>query len=327
MKIIKPRVGMFLKTLSMTMLCGASISAMADYPERSIKMIVAYGAGGGTDIAARTLAPYIEKYMGENVSIVIENKPGAGGEIGFTELAKASPDGYTIGFVNTPNLITIPIQRKARYSLADFTPIGNVVDDPGAFSVSINSQIKSLGDLVSYANEHPGKLTYGTTGIGGDDHLAALAFEKQTNIKMKHIPFKGSADVRTAALGEHIDLANMNMSEAIADGQEGNLLILGQMGESRWSEAPNVPTFMEQGYDVVSGSMRGLAAPAGLPSDIQKRLEKALEQAVSDPEFAAKAKDQNLPLSYMNSKDFGATLQRLHDIYNAIWTAEPWIKG
>ncbi|HYG55743.1 MAG TPA: tripartite tricarboxylate transporter substrate-binding protein, partial [Burkholderiales bacterium] len=112
-----------------------SCVAIAAYPERPITMIVAYSAGGGTDLVARAIAPFIEKYLGNNAKIVVMNRPGAGGEIGFAALANAQPDGYTIGFINTPNVLTIPIERKAQYSTDKFELLANIVDDPGNFSV------------------------------------------------------------------------------------------------------------------------------------------------------------------------------------------------
>src|SRR5215218_8827751 len=112
-----------------------STMAMGAYPERPINMIVAYSPGGGTDLVARAIAPYIEKYLGNGARIVIMNRPGAGGEIGFAALAGSPPDGYTIGFINTPNVITIPIERKAQYQASQFELLANIVDDPGNFSV------------------------------------------------------------------------------------------------------------------------------------------------------------------------------------------------
>tara|TARA_B100000378_G_scaffold254153_1_gene230491 strand:- start:99 stop:1055 length:957 start_codon:yes stop_codon:yes gene_type:complete len=301
-------------------------AAHAEYPDRPINMIVSYSAGGGTDIAARTLAPFIEKYLGDDASIVVLNKPGAGGEIGFTELAQSKPDGYTIGFINTPNLLTIPIQRKARYSLESLTPIANVIDDPDAFSFLPSSNIKSLEELIAYAKEHPGEVTYGTTGLGSDDHLSALEFERKTGVKLKHIPFPGNADVRTAVLGGHVMMASMNISETIADVHEGNLVVLGQMAAERWDGAPDVPTFREQGYDIIMGSMRGIGAPANLPDDIKAKLEAAVKAAVEDPEFQEKAKQQHLALSYLDSKDFLAELQSLNATFEELWKTEPWVQ-
>lgn len=315
------------KLLMASMLAVAGIaSAQAEYPERPITMLVAYSAGGGTDVAARTLAPYIAKYLGNNASIVIVNKSGAGGEVGFTELALAKPDGYTIGFINTPNILTIPIARKARYSLASFAPIANVVEDAGAFSVLPTHNMKTLKDLVAYAKANPGKVTYGSTGIGSDDHLAALSFERLAGVKMKHVPFQGSAKMRAAVLGGHVMIADMNISEAIAEVDEGKLVALGQMGEKRWSGAPNVPTFKEQGYDIVMGSMRGIAAPAGTDPAIIAKIDAAVKKAIDDPEFQQKAKQQKLPLAYIGSKDFEKVLQTQTKTFEQLWKDDPWVK-
>src|SRR3954468_2977438 len=159
-------------------------------------MIVAYSPGGGTDLVARAIAPYIEKYLGNDARIVILNKPGAGGEIGFAALASSLPDGYTIGFVNTPNVITIPIERKAQYTIDKFELLANIVDDPDNFSVHADSPIRNLKQLADYARSKPGEVTVGTTGVGSDDHLAMLLFEKYAGVKMNHIPMKGAADVK-----------------------------------------------------------------------------------------------------------------------------------
>lgn len=305
---------------------ASAMPALAEYPERAINMIVAYSAGGGTDIAARTLAPFVEKYLGEGASIVVLNRPGAGGEIGFTELAQAEPDGYTIGFVNTPNLLTIPIQRDARYSLESFRPIGNVVDDPGAFSFLPDSGIQTFDDMIAFAKENPGKLTYGSTGLGSDDHLSALQFERLTGVELKHIPFPGNADVRTAVLGGHVMMASMNISETIADVHEGSLHALGQMAKDRWDGAEEVATFGEQGYDIIMGSQRGLAAPAGVPDDIIAKLEAAVKSAIEDPEFQEKAKQQHLPLAFMGSEEFEKNLQAQTATYETLWTETPWVQ-
>jgi len=313
-------------TLAAAALVASAAAAQAEYPERPINMIVAYSAGGGTDIAARTLAPFIEKHLGADASIVVLNRPGAGGEIGFTELAQAEADGYTIGFINTPNILTIPIQRAARYSLDSFTPIANVVDDPGAFSVLPSSEIKTFDDLIAYAKANPNKVTYGSTGLGSDDHLAALEFERITGVQLKHVPFPGNADVRTAVLGGHIMMASMNISETIGDVHEGALHALGQMATERWDGAPDIPTFKEQGYDVVMGSMRGIGAPKGIPEEVAKRLEAAVKAAVEDPEFQAKATQQHLALSFRDSADYLAELTSLSATFQALWEKTPWVQ-
>lgn len=299
-------------------------AAQAKYPDRPITMIIAYSAGGGTDIAARTLAPYIEKYIGTSITVI--NKPGAGGQIGFTELAHSKPDGYTIGFINTPNLLTIPIQRKTQYSLKNLAPIANVVYDPGAFSMLVTNKVKNLKDLIDFAKKNPGVVTYGTTGIGSDDHLAALAFERENGIKMTHIPFKGNNKVRAALLGGHIMMASMNISQSIADFEDGKINIFGQMSEKRWAGAPQIPTFKEQGFDIIMGSDRGIGAPAGMDPKIISIISEAVSEAIADPEFQKKAKKQNLPLTYMSAKQFTEHLEKSEKNFQKIWDETPWAK-
>ena len=201
------RLRTWLATAAATTVAFLGCAAQA-YPDKPISMIVAYGPGGGTDLTARVIGPFIEKHLGGGAKIVVVNRPGAGGEIGFTALADAAPDGYTIGFINTPNVLSIPIERKTGYSWERFELLGNIVDDPGGFSVHNAGEIKTLADLVTYAKANPNTVTVGTTGVGSDDHLAMLAFQKITGVKMTHVPFPGSSAVRTALVGRHITVGS-----------------------------------------------------------------------------------------------------------------------
>lgn len=310
--------------LGSTVLAGSAIAQ--EYPSRSIDMIVAYSAGGGTDIAARTLVPFIEEYLPGDATINVINRPGAGGEIGFTALANADPDGYTIGFVNLPNLLTTAIQRETDYDLSSFQPIADIVYDPGAFGASADAEFDDLEGLIEYAENKSGPVTYGTTGIGSDDHLAALTFARQAGIEMRHVPFNGAADVRASLLGGQIDLASTNVSELIDYANSGDVVILGQMAEERWSGAPEIPTFKEQGFDVVMGSDRGLAAPTGFPEDALTTLQTAVEAAVADPDFQKRAQEQRLPLSFMDADAFGEKLVRMNENLQDLWQEQPWVK-
>src|SRR3989442_1758783 len=173
-------------------------------------------AGGGTDLVARALAPYLEKYLGGGAKFVIVNRAGAGGEVGFTALANAPADGYTIGFVNTPPLMTIPIERAAQFGGPQrFELLGNIVDDPCNFAVHSDTPVRTLQELAAYARANPGKVTVGTTGIGSDDHLLMLMFERAAGVKMTHVPFKGSADVRTALASKQIEVPAINVGESL----------------------------------------------------------------------------------------------------------------
>jgi tripartite-type tricarboxylate transporter receptor subunit TctC len=314
-----------LPALVLSVAAVAPAFAESTYPAQPIKMIVAYGAGGGTDIIARLMAQYMAKYLANNASIVVVNRPGAGGAIGFAELAKAPADGYTIGFINTPNVLTIPIERKSNFQWQDFDLLGNAVDDPGNFSVHADSQFKTLKDLVSYAKAHPGEVTYGTTGIGSDDHLSAMMLERAAGIKMTHLPFKGAAEVHNGVLSKQITVAAMNIGEALQYAKGGSTIRqLGQMSIARTTLAPNVPTFKEQGYEIVMASLRGLAAPKGLPPAVREQLVSAVQKAAADPEFQAKAAGFFAPLRYLPPPAYAAELKEAEAGFRQLWQVMPW---
>jgi tripartite-type tricarboxylate transporter receptor subunit TctC len=296
--------------------------AQGGFPDRPITMIVAFAPGGGTDLAARTLARFMERDLGQPVVVV--NRAGAGGEIGWGELARARPDGYTIGFTNTPNLLTVPIERQARFRFEDFEPIANIVDDPGGLWVRADSPVTSLAGLVEMARRQPGALSYGSTGVGSDDHLAMLALERLTGTQFLHVPFGGSSQVRTALLSKQLTLAAMNMGEGFADWKQGIMRPLGAMATRRWEGAPEVPTFREQGFDLVEGSMRGVGAPAGLPRPVLDRLAQAVHRTVQDAEFQAAATQQALPLRYLGPDEYRAELLALKAQYETLWAQHPW---
>jgi tripartite-type tricarboxylate transporter receptor subunit TctC len=314
-----------LPVLALSVAVAAPSFAQSTYPATPIKLIVAYAAGGGTDIIARTVAMAMQKNLGSSASIVVLNRPGAGGGIGFTELAAAPADGYTIGFINTPNVLTIPIERKSNFHWQNYDLLGNVVDDPGNFSVHADTPIKNLAELAAYAKANPGKVTYGTTGIGSDDHLAALMFERAAGVRLTHVPFKGAAEVHNAIASKQVLVAAMNIGEALQYQKGGTpLRHLGQMSEQRSTLAPNVPTFKEQGYDVIMASLRGVAAPKNLPPAIREQLVNALQKAVADPEFQAKAAATFAPIRYLAPAAYANELKNDEAGFKQLWQQMPW---
>ncbi len=296
--------------------------ARAWQPDRPLTMVVAFAAGGGTDVAARTIARFMERDLG--VSIVVLNRPGAGGEIGFTELARARPDGHTIGFINTPHIVTLPIERRTRFRLEDFQLIANIVDDPGGIWVRADSPIRTFADLLTAARGDPGGVGYGTTGVGSDDHLAMLALERKAGVRFLHVPFGGSAQVKQNLVSRAIPVAVMNVAEGVNEMRQGLLRPLAQMGATRWSEMADLPTLRELGFDVVEGSMRGMAAPAGIPPEALARLSQALQRTVADPEFQAAARNQFLPLRFLEPSAYLRELTALRENYQALWNQHPW---
>lgn len=311
------------------LLCAATLpmgARAAGYPERPIDLIVSYGPGGGTDLVARMMAPFLQKYLGNDARIVVLNKPGAGGAIGFTEIARAKPDGYTIGFINTPNMLTIPIERQTAFTWRSFDLLGNLIDDPGSFAVLNDSPLKTLADLADYARKNPGRATVGTTGTGSDDHLAMLRFQRASSTKLNHVPYKGAGEVRGALASGEIMIGAINVGEALQYQKGGTpLRFLGQMSKARSSALPDVPTFKEQGFDFELASLRGLAAPRGLPEEVRAKLVKAVKQTYDDPEFQAKARDLFAPLRYLSPDDYRRTLEAGEAEFREQWKEAPWI--
>jgi len=317
-----------LRAIASTRRCLVALGAMlalaahAAFPERPISIVVPFSAGGGTDLTARLLARAMEKHGGQ--SVVVLNRVGAGGEIGMAFVAGAPADGYTLGIINTPNALTIPIERKAKFSLDSLHLLANIVDDPGTLSVHADSPIRTIADLVAAARLAPDTLTYGTAGVGSAGHISMLLLEKAAGIQLRHIPFKGTAEVRTALLARQIDVATANLGEALGFAQGQPWRTLGQMAPRRSRMAANLPTFTEAGYAVESGSLRGLGAPKGLSPETSQALEALIAKAVNDPEFQAAALKAEQDLRYIPREAYVRTMREMEKKFQSLWSSSPW---
>lgn len=313
----------FLKT---TALSGAIIltagAALAEYPEKPIEVIVGYDAGGGTDVMARTVAPFLEKYLGDGTSVVIKNVPGASGQIGVTEAATADPDGYTLGTFNLPGMMARTIDREAGYDRDSFTYLANVVNDPNVIVTSKDSGLDTLDKLIAAAKADPGAITVAMSSLGGDDHFALIKLGNLTETEYTIVPFKGSAPARTALMGGHVAMGILNISE-VAEFQN-ELNVLGVATEERSPFAPDLPTFKEQGLDLTNGSMRGFIAPAGLPDDVTAKLLEAFVQLEGDADFVAAMQATANPVDILTGDDFKALTSELYDLANGVWQSDPW---
>ena len=308
-------------TLAAAMLMTAA-TAFAEYPEKPITVIVGYSAGGGTDVMARNVAPFLEKYLGDGASVVVKNMPGASGQIGITEVANADPDGYTLGTYNLPGMMARTLDRKTDYSADSFTFLANIVNDPNVIVTSKKTEIDTLEKLIEQAKTNPGAITVGMSSLGGDDHLALTKFQDVTGTEFMIVPFKGSAPARTAILGGHVAAGVLNVSEVAKFAEELNVLGLAQKERSEF--APDVPTMAEQGVELINGSMRGFVAPKGLPSDVEAKLMKAFEQASKDPELLAKMSATANPVSVALAEDFEKLNGELYQLAKQIWETTPW---
>lgn len=309
-------------SLAAALLSGTAGVALADWPtDRPIEMIVAFAPGGGTDIMLRTLAPFIEAELDTQVAVL--NRPGASGEIAYTALSQARPDGYTISSLNTPGFLTMQIDRELRFDPAEICPIARIVEDPGTFIVQTSSEFQTLADVVAHAKENPGAVAVATTGVGTDEHLAMLQLEQAADIDLTPVPFAGANEAKTALLGGHVSMIGLNAGE-YATSDKNAFRALAQFSEERSALAPDLPTAKEQGFDVIMSSERGLAAHCDVPEDIRAKLAAAVDAALANPEFQEKASQQSLPISYQSGAEWQqampARLERFTEIFKLIET-------
>jgi len=294
--------------------------------ERPIQIIVPFPPGGGTDVNLRAMIPHFERHL-PGARFIVLNRPGAGAEIGYTAMAQAAPDGYTIGTIITPSLQTITIERQPRYRLEDFAYLGTIVADPSGFHVAPDSPIRSMADLITRARENPGAISVGTAGIGSDDHLLMIALEDAAGIRLNHIPFAGQAPTVTALIGGHIQVASMNMGESVSLIREGRVRPLATAGRARFDMTPDVPSFREAGYAIDTGVVRSLVIPVATPEPIQRRLAAMLAATMHDPAWIAEAERLFVPLHYLDPAATRALVFREQEALRVLWTRRPWKDG
>ncbi len=297
-------------------------AARADYPDHPITLIVPLAAGGGTDISARTMAKYLEKEL--NGHVVVVNRPGAAGAIGLSEVARAAPDGYTLGIVNTPGIVSIPIERNAGFTLDSFEFLAATTYDPGTISVRSDGPFKTLADFIAEAKKRPGELTVATQGAGSAGHLAVLMLEKTAGIKLKPVPYGGSADNRNALLSGEVDAVAVNFGEALSFSQGTPWRILGVMSDKRNPLDDKIPTFAESGNALQSGSLRGFAGPKGMPPEVVSKLTLALRKIGNDPHYIATSSKTFQPPIYLEGKDYVAALHSTQANLEKVWADTPW---
>lgn len=285
---------------------ASTLAAQEVYPSKPINLIVAFPPGGSTDIGARVVASIAEKAVGQ--SIVVVNKGGAGGQVGWTELSRAKPDGYTIGFLNLPatNTAVTDPDRKAIFTEASFIPIINQVLDPGVVWVKADSRFKTMKDLLEEAKAKPGTIRAATTGILSDDHLAILMSEEVyagANFRIVHLD--GGATQLKEILSGNVDVAFDNVGSIVARIRTGEVRALAVLDHDRSKFLPDVPTMKELGYPtVISSSTRGIGAPKGTPQAVIDKLAAVFEKAMADPEHVKKLEEQGLAIKVMKGADY-----------------------
>ena len=302
--------------------------AQAAWPgERPIEVVVPYPPGGGVDSTTRVLLRFVQNHL-PGARFVVVNRPGAGGQLGYEAVSNAPADGWTLCAVTAPAMLAMPIERPVRYQPLEFTFLANVVDDPNAFFVAAASRLRTLADLVAAARAQPQALSYGSTGVGGDDHIAMLAFEALSGIPpMVHAPFAGSAPGTQALLGGHLGLLVGNIGEGLSLMREGQLRCLGVAAPARFAQAAGVPTFREQGFDLAAGASRGLVGPPGMPAAVRTRLEAAFTAALADAAFLQEAQRLGMSLRPLVGEDYRRMLAGMDASLRDLWRRRPWREG
>ncbi len=227
--------------------------------------------------------------------------------------------------INPPAINALEVEGKAKFKIADYQPIANLVYDPCILVVSKDSPYKTLAELMDAARAAPGTIVVGISGAAGSsDHIGLLDVNRQAKIEFKPAFFGGTSPTKQAILGGHIPAATMNLSEVLPLLREGDLRILGIMSEERSDYLKDAPTFKEQGIDLVVTASRGIVAPKGVPADIVKKLEKAVYDAMNDPEYLESAKKSEIPLHYLNAEDYRKLLEQLSVNLVETWKVTPW---
>ncbi|MCV7173725.1 tripartite tricarboxylate transporter substrate binding protein [Mycobacterium manitobense] len=289
--------------------CGRpteSGSAGDGFPgNKPIELVVSFAPGGAVDTAARLVAPELEKNLGTNVEVV--NRPGAGGQIGYTELTGAKADGYTIGATGSPSVVVSPLDpaRGATYTRESFQPLGMQVVDPAVVGVAPDSPYESLSSLIDAAKAAPGTITATTTGIQTGEHFAIADMNEVTGAELSPVHFsEGQSQAVAAFLGNHVQVYVGSTSDVIDLVKQNKIRVLGVMDTQRSKFLPDVPTFQESGYDVVSTTARGYSAPAGLPDAVSKKLQEALKSAIEKQEVVTKMTDLGLETRYLDATQY-----------------------
>jgi tripartite-type tricarboxylate transporter receptor subunit TctC len=294
-------------------------SAAQDYPSRSIRMVVPYTAGGAADTVARAVGSRLGDLLGQPV--VVENRTGAGGIIGSDYVAKAAPDGYTLLSTLGPSHHTIQFfSRNVPYDpVRDFTAIMIVGTAPQTLVVPENLPVKSVTELVQYAKRNPGKLSYGTSGMGTSQHLGGVMFNLATGIDMVHVPYKGGAAALTDVLGGQVPVALLVLSNVQPHIKSGKLRALGVLESRRAKAAPDIPTVGEAipGYAIPS-TWAGILGPAGLPGPVLEKISAGLVKAVNSPEVRSRLDGAGFEFVGSSPKEFAELLSSSVETYRKI---------
>ncbi|WP_157958151.1 MULTISPECIES: Bug family tripartite tricarboxylate transporter substrate binding protein [Salinicola] len=296
-------------TLAAAMVVGGPALA-DDYPTKSIDMIVPFSAGGGNDTFVRALQPLLEKQLGED--LVIRNIPGGGGAVGMSRAVASKPDGYTL-LAASNAMLTLEAMGNVPFTHNDFDFIAKVIEEPYVIAVGGDSQYANLEDLVNAATSGT-TIKVGVSGVGSSAHIAAVAMANRTGAEFNIIPYPGGSEAISAAMGGHVDAVVLGGAELRSALQSGRLKALAMSYAERSDSLPDVPTFQEQGYDLTLTVWRGIAAPKGLPADVEKRWVDAIKQIVADGSYEQTAENLGTQVSPLYGDELDAFIDQSAEV-------------
>jgi tripartite-type tricarboxylate transporter receptor subunit TctC len=287
---------------------GSASAQDPAYPTRPVKIVVAFPVGGLLDTVSRLVGDKLSVVLGQQ--FVIESRPGAGGTLATAAVARAEPDGYTLMMINDNHAVNPSVFKNIPYdSVKDFAPIGFVGSAPMALTATARLSVHTVKDLVELARQQPGKISYGSVGIGSASHLAGELFTAKAGIHMLHVPFRGGAPAINDLVAGHLDTMFVT---AVIGGQHmktGALTPLAIAAATRFETLPEVPTMAEAGYPLEAAYWFGLAAPAGTPPAILARLEKALSEVLAMPGLRRRMTEMGAVVTPLTSRQFGDYIQ------------------
>ncbi len=281
-----------------------SIASVNKYPEKPITLIVPFNAGGGLDLTARSLEKVSLKYLGQ--PLVVINKPGGAGALGWNEVAASSPDGYTLG-ITSIDVLLLSQYGTAKYNyLTALSPVVQITATPVVLAVQADKPWKTLNDLVAYAKQNPGKIKFGHSGTGSFPHLLGEMLGQAAQIQLEQVPFSGGSESVAALLGGHIEV-NFTSPTAVSEHvKNGKLRVLAITGIKRLSDPvfASVPTFKEQGLDITLTNWYGIAIPKETPAKVKSKLAEGLKATIADPEVAKNLAAIGVAVEYLSPEEF-----------------------
>ena len=307
-------LGLFVALIS---LAGPGSASALDYPTRPVRWIVPYPAGGATDILARLVGNKLSERLGQQ--FIIENKAGAGNNIGTEAVVNAAPDGYTLLLVNPANAINASLYAKLNYNfMRDIAPIAGITRTPNIMTVSKDVTAKTVAEFIAYAKANPGKVNMASSGNGTSVHLSGEMFMALTGVKMQHVPYRGAAPALTDMLSGQVQVIFDNMPSVISHIKAGTLRALAVTTAERSAELPDVPTVAETVKDYEASAWFGMGAPKGTPREIIEKLNKEVNEILVEPAMKARLAELGGVPMVGTPEDFGKIVQSETDKWKKV---------